>query len=271
MTTESILWFVLQAIAAAAAAVAGLLVARTRPVVWKPVAVVATLAMLLWPLMRVFPAAVLAVLDAGIVIFIEVTGIVIPAALLFALASGVVQRARDRRALRLLMVVCAFYYVRSGFWMVRPPVPELRTAPCVDGVCCQSTDYTCVAASLVTLLHAYGIAATETEMARLSYTEVGNGATDTRAVYALQRKLAGRPFKVHYERWMTYERLIGLERPCIVPVKWGYFSSHMVPVLEADAESVLVGDPLGGPRRRARAAFEADWLHRAVYLVERGE
>jgi hypothetical protein len=181
MTAESTLWFAAQALAASAAVILGLRVARARPAIWRPVAVVATALMLLWPLVRVFPAAPLELLGPGIVIFIEVTGIVIPAALLFAIASGVVQRARDRRALRLLLVVCALYFVRSGLWMVHPPVPELSTATFEDGVCRQSTDYTCVAASLVTLLHAHGIEATETEMARLSYTEVGNGATDSRA------------------------------------------------------------------------------------------
>lgn len=269
MAAESIIWFALQALAAAAAAVVGFRIARARPAVWKPAAIVATALMLLWPLMRVFPAAALSALGAGVVIFIEVTGIVIPAAMLFALASGVVKRPRERRALLLLLVVCGLYFVRSGLWMVRPPVPDLDTAPYADGVCLQSTGYTCVAASLVTLLHAHGIEATEAEMARLSYTEVGNGATDSRAVYALQRKLRRLPIEVRYERGMSYERLLELGRPCVVPIKWGYYCSHMVPFLDADAEAVTLGDPLTGRRRVPRAEFESDWLRRGIYLVDR--
>ena len=268
MTFESILWFVSQIVVAAAAAVLGVVIAKTRAAVWKPVAVGVTLLVLLCPLMRFFPAVALSALGAGVVIFIEVTGIVIPAAMLFTLAARTVRRARDRRAMWSLLVVCALYFVRGGLWMVRPGVPDLKTATYVDGVCRQSTGYTCVAASLVTLLRTYGIEATETEMARLSYTEVGGGTTDSRAVYALQQKLANLPIETRYEYGMTYDRLIELDRPCVLPLQWGYFTSHMVPVLDADDEGVILGDPLSGPRRVTRREFESQWLRRCVYLVD---
>ena len=218
--------------------------------------------------MRLFPAVALDWLGAGVVIFVEVTGAVIPAVLLFAIASGKIKRPRDQRAVRLLLLVCGLYFVRCGLWMVRPAVSDLNTARYEDGICRQSTDYTCVAASLVTLLRTYGIPATETEMARLSYTEVNNGATDSRGVYALQRKLASLPIEVRYERGMTYDRLLELGRPCVAPIKWGYFTSHMVPVLEVNEQTVKLGDPLTGPRELSRAEFESEWLRRAMYLVD---
>ena len=127
----------------------------------------------------------------------------------------------------------------------------------------------CVAASLVTMLAAHGIEATETEMARLSHTTIEGGTTDTRAVYALQRKLASGGFTVRYET-ADYERLKALPLPCVVSIDWGYFSSHMVPVLSVDDAGVTLGDPLTGPRQVDRTEFTDLWYERAIYLQRRG-
>lgn len=265
MTLESTLWFAGQLVGTGAAALLGWRLGRAHRRVWQPAAIIAAVLTLLWPLMRLRPLWYIHFPGPAVVIFIEVTGVILPAALLFALASARAQRPRERRALRLLIVVCVLYLVRNGLWMVRPEVPDLRTATYADRVCRQSTDYTCVAASLVTLLDRYGIPATETEMARLSYTEPGNGTTDTRAVYALQRKLAGTRWTPCYER-CTYARFMELPQPSIVALRWGYFTSHMVPVLAATPDGVDIGDPLTGPRHLSPAEFQAEWLHRVVYL-----
>lgn len=265
MTVESATWFAGQLVAGGVAALAGRRIARARPAVWKAAAVASTALMLLWPLIRVFPAHALALVTGRLLIFVEVTGIVLPAALLFTIAARHVRRPRDARAIYLLLVVCLLYFVRHGLWMIAPPPPDVPMSRYVDGVCRQSTDYTCVAASLVTLLQFHGVESMESEMARLSYTEVGGGTTDCRAVYALQRKLAGLPFEVRYEV-MDYERLREIELPCVVPIKWGYFISHMVPVLSVNEERVRVGDPLTGAREISKEEFLREWLKRGVYL-----
>lgn len=267
MTVESAVWFGGQAVAGAAALLLGRRIGRARPRTWKTVAVVAAVFMLGWPLMRWSPAHALRLIGVRPLIFIEVTGIIIPAVLLFSIAALHV-RPRDRRALHLMLVVCGLYFVRSGFWMLGPQVPEWKTSRYADGVCRQSTGYTCVAASLVTLLRAHDIEAGETDMARLSYTEIGNGTTDSRAVYGLQRKLAGSPLEVRYEV-MDYDRLQQIELPCVVPIEWGYFISHMVAVLAVKPDGVVVGDPLEGSREMDRKAFTRVWLRRGIYLHNR--
>lgn len=268
MSIESTLWFGTQLGAGALALLLGWRVSYAGPRVWKPVATLAAAIMLLWPLMRVFPISTLDLLGARIVIFIEVTGLFIPAVLFFSIAARHLRHASERRTLRLLLVVCVAYFVHSGLWMVRPPVPDLDRLHYADGICRQSTGYTCVAASLVTMLGAYGIEATETEMARLSYTEVDRGATDSRAVYALEQRLDPHAFDVCYEA-MDYDRLLHVGLPCVVPIEWGYFCSHMVPVVAADSDGVTIGDPLTGPRAMKRAAFERVWLGRGIHLLPR--
>lgn len=268
MTVESLIWFCGQAAAMIAATLVGHWLGGGSARGTRPVAIAAVVLMVAGPLGRLRPDLALRLLPVEVLVFAEVTAVAIPAALLFAMAARQIPKAGDRRALRLLPLVCAIFFVNAGLWMVRPPVPEMRSSHYADGVCRQSTDYTCVAASLVTVLQKYGIETSEGEMARLSYTGVGQGTTDTRAVLALQRKLAGQPLDARYEP-MDYARLQQVGLPCLVPLKWGYFVSHMVAVLEVGDDAVVLGDPLTGARRVSRREFEREWLRRGIHLVER--
>lgn len=243
--------------------------ARRSPAVWRPAAIACAGLMLFWPMMRLFPARMLHVLGSNVLIFVEVTGIVIPAAMLLTIASRHVRRDREGRWLYLLLAVCGLYFLRHASWMITPGVPDLGPTRFDGRVCLQSTGYTCVPASLVTLLSAHGIDASETEMARLSHVLVGRGTTDSHAVWALERKLAGRPIEVRYEM-MDYRRLLSVPKPCIVPIDWGYFVSHMVPVLAANDDHVVLGDPLTGARVLQKEAFIDQWRGRGIFLRATG-
>jgi len=263
---EPKLWFVGQLLALGLAfAVARRLRSLSYPRL-KIVAVAATALMLFWPLIRFQPFLGIDLFGARILTFIEVTGITLPAMVLFTLAAILTPRERDQRALRLMPVIVLLYLFATGRWMLTPPIPPLRPMTFSGDVCQQTTGYTCVAASLVTMLKALGVEATETEMARLSLTEENGGTTDTRAAYALQRKLADRGWTVHYNR-LDYARLQTLPKPCLTPLRWGYFFNHMVPVLAADDHRVTLGDPLTGRRVMSASDFQSEWLGRAIYLL----
>ena len=85
------------------------------------------------------------------------------------------------------------YLAKAGLWMVGGRVPDLGAAK-NDGedpmVAMRTTEYTCVAASIMTMLRAHGIETTETEMARLANSQVGSSATNSPAMSGLRRKLA---------------------------------------------------------------------------------
>jgi hypothetical protein len=268
MTTTSATWFVAQLSLLAVMIWTGRRLARARPRLARALAIAATISVLAWPLMRLYPARTLARLGTAVLMYIEVTGIVIPAVLLFSLAAYETRRARFRRLIQALLAVCVAYFLHHGWWMIARPVPDLGTCWLRGDTCYQSTPYTCVAASLVTLLRHHGIPATETQMARLSHTQVRGGTTDTRAVHALQHKLAGSPWKVRYAV-MDYARLCRAPMPCVVSVRWGYAVSHMVPVLAADHAGVTLADPLTGVRHCTRQQFLADWHKRGIYLQPR--
>lgn len=229
-------------------------------------------AMFLWPLMRVFPVQPIEWLGAPVVACIELTGLAIPAVLFFGIASRCVPKPGDGKAIRLLVVFAAIYFVRAGWWMVAPvSTPAAVIGPTrIDGqgVCRQTTGYTCVAASMVTMLRARGIPADEAEMARLAHTQTGGGATDSRAVWALQRKLAGGPLRPRYARLDAAE-LAAAPKPCLVQLDWGFFVSHMVPVLEATPQRVVIGDPLSGRREMSMPDFLTRWKRTAIVLETR--
>jgi hypothetical protein len=268
MTRESILWFCGQAAAIMLAGWVGWRVAGAKTRMWKAAASIATVLMLGWPLMRFYPAHFIRWFGAWPISFLEVTGIVIPGVALFTIAACHVRTAGQRRAMRLMIPVCCIYFVGHGLWMVRAGVPDLGKTRMDGRACIQSTGYTCVAASMVSMLKAYGYEATETQMARLSYTEVENGTTDSRAVTALEAFLAGESIEVHYET-MDYARLQAVPKPCMVPVRWGYFVSHMMPVFAASDQTVRLGDPVSGVTAWPVDRFLSVWHKRGIYLVDR--
>jgi predicted double-glycine peptidase len=263
--SESALWFAAQLVLAAIMILLGRVVARQQTAVWRLVAIAATGAALLWPLMRWFPDRFLHLLGSRVLMHIEVIGLIPAVLLLFTIAAYHARCFQHRRLSVWLVLMCAIYFVRNGLWMICPPVPNLGETTLWHGVCMQSTSYTCVAASLVTLLRAVDVPATETEMAHLSMTEINNGATDTRAVNALEQKLAGRDLEIRYET-MDFDRLRRVDKPCLVSTKFAYFISHMVPVLEADENRVVLGDPLTGRRTISADEFKNLWSRRGIYL-----
>lgn len=242
--------------------------ARSRKPVRITAAILSIVAILLWPLMRVFPVQPIELLGAPTIACIELTGLAIPGVLFFGVASRHVPKKSDQRAIRLLTVFAALYFIKAGWWMIPwgGGVPDLgRTNIDPDAVCRQSTGYTCAAASMVTMLRARGIDANETEMARLAHTQVGGGATDSRVLWALQKKLAGANLDPTYHH-LDAAGLIAAPKPCLVQLDWGFFVSHMVPVMSATPEAVVIGDPLSGKREVPMNEFLAKWKGNAIYI-----
>jgi predicted double-glycine peptidase len=230
--------------------------------------VASLIAMLVWPLMRLVTPRAIDLTGVATVACTEFTLLAIPAGLFFGVASRRVKRGPDRRAIAVLTLVAGVYFVKAGWWMVGPGVRTPGpTAIDSEGICRQTTDATCVAASMVTALRMRGIEAEEEEMARLAYTERSGGTTDSRALWALQRKLAGTGLRARYER-MDLAALRAATKPVLVQLHWGFFASHMVPVLEVTDEGVVIGDPMGGVYTMTLAAFEREWKGMGI-VIER--
>lgn len=265
------LTFAAQLVLAVVAALVGRRAGTLRPRPATLIASLALVAMLLFPLARVFPVAIVRLLGAPTASCLELTALAIPATLFFSTAAMLVPKPSDRRALMLLNVIAAIYFVKAGWWMISPGVSGIGPTRIDDrGICRQSTGYTCVAASMVTMLRAKGIAADEAEMAALCRTQPGGGATDSRALWALQSKLAGLSLTPTYAR-LDRDSLLAAPKPCMVQLDWGFFVSHMVPIMSATPDRVVIGDPLSGVREVPMADFLRDWRGMAITLEDAGK
>lgn len=262
--------FVIQAALAVAGVLASGWLSRQRRAVVVGACIAGLAAMLLWPLMRFFPTVAIDLLGAQATACIEITGLMVPAALVFSVAARRVPKASDRRAILVLVAVAGAYFAWSGRWMLWYRLPDLGPTQMHGSICKQSTDYTCVAASLVTLLRARGIQATEQEMAERAFVQVGGGATDSRALWALERTLLGTRLHAKYAT-MDLASLIAAEKPTLVQLDFSYFVSHMVPVMSATASEVTIGDPLTGLRTVPIAEFMRRWKRQAIIVSEIGD
>ena len=134
-----------------------------------------------------------------------------------------------------------------------------------DGVCRQTTDYSCGAATAATLLHAYGVRSDEREMAELCWTNSFTGTDELCIARGLRRKLSGSGLEPQLEIG-TWEELRAWGEPAAVTIKYRLFVDHWVVVLDADDEQVTLGDPIAGRLQISKEVFLELWRGRMVIL-----
>lgn len=137
-----------------------------------------------------------------------------------------------------------------------------------EGLCIQSTDYSCGAASAVMLLHQAGVASTEREMAELCWTNGLTGTDEFGVCMGLRRKLAGsgrRPALVRSD----WDDLVRRRGPAMATIYFGFMIDHWVLVLEAREHEVVLLDPLAGRRVLTRDEFLAVW-RRGLVVIDAG-
>ena len=164
-------------------------------------------------------------------------------------------------------LVAANYSVMPFLWpaLSRPRLERLETKLDGDGVCRQTTSYTCGPAAAVTALGQLGINATESELALAMYTSPALGtATDVLAT-ALQDRYGPDGLSCEY-RW--FDSLDDLPRgtPVLAVVKFSFMVDHFVAVLEVGKDRIVVADPAAGRLTYTRAQFEQRWRSKGVVL-----
>jgi hypothetical protein len=80
--------------------------------------------------------------------------------------------------------------------------------------------------------------------------------------------LAGSDLRPRYER-LNAAGIIAASKPCLVQLDWGFFVSHMVPVMSATPEVVVIGDPLNGSCEMPMSEFLEKWKGTAISLSKR--
>ena len=179
-----------------------------------------------------------------------------------------VPRRRNRVMIALLMVVVVF---SMSIWPFLAPMVDrkqlsrLQTKMDKDGICLQSTDYTCGPASAVTALRKPGLPADEGQIAILSCTSDLEGTPTDMLAGGLRKEYAKAGLVVECRFFRNIAELKGAGMTLAV-VKYGLLEDHWVTVLGATDSEVIVGDPLAGLTRLSYEEFCRRWRFVGIVL-----
>ena len=176
-----------------------------------------------------------------------------------------------RRARVLLVILLGLIIMRLTAPFVLPAflqkhLAELETTFDNDGVCIQSTFYTCGPAAAVTALRRLGLAAEEGEIAVLARSNSVSGTAPDMLCMALRRRYAGEGLSCRYRPFRSLAELEHEDGALIAVIKYKFLVDHYVTVLEVAGEQIRIGDPLVGSRWLTRREFQHAWRWVAVVL-----
>jgi predicted double-glycine peptidase len=177
-------------------------------------------------------------------------------------------RQRDRIAVSLL-IVCVILVI--SVWPFLAPafnrnyLGALTTRMDDNGICLQSTDYTCGPASAVTALRKLGFAAEEGQLAIAAHTSSAMGTPVDILAKLLQDQYGNYGLVCEYRMFKNLAELkeSGLT---LVVVRFNFYLDHYVTVLKVDDLGVTVGDPSSGLTKLSAAEFEEEWRHSGIVL-----
>ncbi len=183
-------------------------------------------------------------------------------AFFFAVASGLLDEPRNQRAVKIMPGLLLAYLALVNLWVFGTPACYTKSDGIWrQGVCIQSTDYTCGPAALATLLRAKGVKTTEHDCARESDTVPDRGVTDLGATMALRHLLPGSKVAI---RRVSIDGLKDVAVPALLPLRFNFWFDHMTVLLGVEGDAFLVGDPLRGPVHMARKELEERYLGHVI-------
>jgi len=180
--------------------------------------------------------------------------------LIFLSVISTIAKQREKRVIYLLLIIFSIYTVHMTVWRFSTPDCYSFDGKIKDGVCIQTSGYTCGASSMVTILKNMNIDATEGEMAKFSGTIPFKGVSNFQTAAGMNRKFRKEalPYNMVLKTYSDKE-LIKIQTPFLVTIKHAFFCDHMVCVLKIQNDEVILGDPLTGKRSISTEAFLDLW------------
>ena len=142
---------------------------------------------------------------------------------------------------RFALLVCALLAVIVPFLkpLLKPVSVDRIGETWTDDVCLQSSQSTCGPASAATLLRQFGVDASESELARDSFSS----SSGTEAWY-LARAIRSRGVEVRFRFVDKVEEVVA---PAIIGIQFPNGFGHFIALRERKGEQMSIGDPLIGP------------------------
>ncbi len=149
--------------------------------------------------------------------------------------------------------------------LVRDRLANLTTKFDPNGICRQTTDYTCGPAAAVTALGRLGLAAEEGELAVLSYSSPMTGTLPGCLYSALKNRYGGEGLRCQYRSFDSVDQLRGAGVTLAV-VREAFMIDHCLTVLDVSDDAVTVADPATGTRLMPHRQFEKIWRFSGIVL-----
>jgi hypothetical protein len=168
----------------------------------------------------------------------------------------------------LLMAGVVIWYSVLPFLVpafIKDHLAGIQTRLSYNGVCFQSTDFTCGPAAAVTALGKLGLPAEEGELAVLSHTSPVAGTLPACLTAALRKRYAAEGLKCTYRRFDTIDQLkeAGIT---LAMVKDSFLLDHCLAVLEVSDTTITVADPMSGLIFMPREQFRKIWRFSGIVL-----
>lgn len=149
--------------------------------------------------------------------------------------------------------------------LVKDHLSELRTRFDADGICRQTTDYTCGPAAAVTALGKLGLIAEEGELAVLSYSSPMTGTLPACLSAAIENRYSADGLTCRYRRFDSIDQLrdAGIT---LAMVREAFLMDHCLTILNVSDDAVTVADPVTGTRLMPLGQFEKIWRFSGIVL-----
>jgi hypothetical protein len=134
-----------------------------------------------------------------------------------------------------------------------------------NGVCRQTTSFTCGPAAAATALHRLGVDVSEGQMAILSRSCPYIGTSDYDLMRAVNQAISGKPIECIYGRWDKFPKLSG-RQVMLVILQQGLWTNHCVAVLRTNDKAVVFADPAEGIITLSKKHFHQLWTGRGILL-----
>ena len=180
-------------------------------------------------------------------------------------------RRCERVLLCILMIVVVTRFCVLPFLvpaLIRERLSNLETRFDPDGICLQTTEFTCAPAAAVTALRRLGLPAEEGRIAALSYSSPVSGTIPTFLCSALRNLYGSAGLKCEYRRFDSVDQLSDAPITLAV-VKNAFLRDHCMAILDISADTVTAADPVMGIKSIRRDQFEKIWRFSGIVL-ERG-
>jgi hypothetical protein len=149
--------------------------------------------------------------------------------------------------------------------LIKDHLSKIKTRLDSNGVCFQTTDYTCGPAAAVTALGKLGLSAQEGEIAVLSHTSPVAGTLPTCLSSALQTRYGPAGLRCKYRRFDSIEQLRNAGLTLVV-VRDAFLIDHCIAVLEVSDHTITIADPVAGKKLIPHKQFEKIWRFSGIVL-----